>query len=58
MLNLAADKAFHLLGWQSKWGFEQTISETVSWYRAILEKETGAVLNLTREQIASYSGRA
>lgn len=58
MLNLAADKAFHLLGWQSQWGFEQTISETVSWYRAIQEKETGAVLNLTREQIASYSGRA
>ena len=58
MLNLAADKAFHLLGWQPQWGFEQTILETVSWYRTVREKGNRCVLNFTREQIASYSGRA
>lgn len=31
-LNLAIDKAFHLLGWQPVWNFSDTISHTASWY--------------------------
>lgn len=32
-LNLAWDKAFHLLNWQPVWAFDETIGRTVSWYR-------------------------
>jgi CDP-glucose 4,6-dehydratase len=31
-LNLATDKAFHLLGWKSVWGFEKAVAATVDWY--------------------------
>jgi len=56
-LNLSTDKAFHLLGWQSRWGFAQTITATVSWYKAVSEKGAGIVPRLTHEQIADYTGQ-
>jgi CDP-glucose 4,6-dehydratase len=31
-LNLAIDKAFHLLGWKPTWTFEECIKQTASWY--------------------------
>ncbi len=55
LLNLAIDKAFHVLGWQPRWDFEQTVLVTVSWYRAACEKGGGGVSLLTRAQIAEYS---
>ncbi|MDA7891103.1 CDP-glucose 4,6-dehydratase [Akkermansiaceae bacterium] len=52
-LNLAFDKAFHLLQWQPKWDFEKTISEVTGWYR---EVHQGAdPLGKTREQILQYT---
>jgi CDP-glucose 4,6-dehydratase len=33
MLNLAIDKAKHILGWAPVWGFEHTVAETVNWYK-------------------------
>src|SRR3954454_3988805 len=36
-LNLATDKAFHLLGWTPVWDFEETIKKTVDWYRLTTE---------------------
>lgn len=53
-LNLACDKAFHVLGWQSQWGFEKTIDETVSWYSAVNEKGIRVAPEWTRAQIAAY----
>ncbi|MEI6072789.1 MAG: CDP-glucose 4,6-dehydratase [Verrucomicrobiae bacterium] len=32
-LNLATDKAFHLLGWQPRWDFSTTIEKTAAWYQ-------------------------
>lgn len=32
-LNLACDKAFHLLNWQPVWAFDETIGRTICWYR-------------------------
>ncbi len=32
-LNLAIEKAFHLLGWSPVWDFDETINKTVDWYR-------------------------
>jgi CDP-glucose 4,6-dehydratase len=50
-LNLATDKAFHLLGWQPRWNFAQTVEKTVNWYSRAL---TGNIPELTRSQIRSY----
>lgn len=54
-LNLATDKAFHLLGWQPRWDFPTTIKKTVAWYREAGNCRTPADFNaLTRRQIAEY----
>ena len=55
-LNLATDKAFHLLGWQPVWNFAETIAHTAAWY---LQEAAGAdVAGLTRGQIAQYQQSA
>lgn len=59
LLNLATDKAFHLLGWKPVWGFEKTVEATVTWYRFAdeLGGTAGAVARLaehTSRQIAAY----
>lgn len=54
-LNLATDKAFHLLGWQSVWSFARTVQETVQWYARAKSESPQA---LTREQITAYAASA
>jgi CDP-glucose 4,6-dehydratase len=54
-LNLAIDKAFHLLGWQPVWGFERTIAETVRWY---VDAPRTDVADFTRAQIVTYLAEA
>lgn len=55
-LNLATDKAFHLLQWQPVWPFEETIAQTTAWY---LGEAAGTDIGeLTRSQIATYQGAA
>ena len=50
-LNLAIDKAFHLLQWQPVWDFEQTIARTAEWYL-----HAGAdIREFTQSQILQYS---
>lgn len=51
-LNLAIDKAFHLLQWQPVWNFEETISQTASWY--IDEAKGKPSQELTLQQIKHY----
>jgi CDP-glucose 4,6-dehydratase len=51
-LNLAIDKAFHLLGWQPVWDFAQTVRATAEWYLG--EERDQLPLVLTRKQIAAY----
>ncbi len=53
LLNLATDKAYHLIGWRPRWDFEPTIARTVEWYRAIATGTDAA--ELTRNQIRDYS---
>lgn len=50
-LNLAVDKAFHLLGWRPVWTFERAIAETVRWY---LDAPRGDTASFTRAQIEAY----
>ncbi len=51
-LNLAPDKAFHLLGWRPVWAFEETIRQTVEWYRR--QAEGAGAWDLTVGQIRRY----
>ncbi len=51
-LNLATDKAFHLLGWSPAWDFGEALKHTAAWYAA---EETGADMRaLTLEQIRLF----
>ncbi len=53
-LNLATDKAFHVLGWRPRWGFSQTIQKTVQWYRQVHQGANPK--ELTQQQILEYAG--
>lgn len=51
-LNLAIDKAFHMLGWKPTWDFETTIAKTSEWYVSV---NRGAdPVQQTDEQIESF----
>jgi CDP-glucose 4,6-dehydratase len=54
-LNLAIDKAFHLLGWQPKLDFSTSIAMTAEWYNSEARNEDLA--STTRSQINSYSNK-
>jgi CDP-glucose 4,6-dehydratase len=54
-LNLATDKASHLLGWQPRWDFSTTIEKTVAWYRGATNCHSPEEFSaLTRRQIDEY----
>jgi CDP-glucose 4,6-dehydratase len=53
LLNLATDKAHHLLSWSPKWAFAQTVEKTISWYKVQFSKSTD-MINFTRRQIDDY----
>lgn len=55
-LNLAIDKAFHLLEWQPVWDFEETVARTASWY--VREAQGVPPATLCAEQIESYTRAA
>jgi CDP-glucose 4,6-dehydratase len=56
-LNLATDKAFHLLQWQPVWNFSETIAETITWYRDVDSAPANALAK-TQAQIAAFSQTA
>ena len=53
VLSLDIEKAHDLLGWSPRWDFEQTVAETVAWYRTVHEGKD--VVAETQKQIAAYS---
>ncbi|MDB4586221.1 CDP-glucose 4,6-dehydratase [Akkermansiaceae bacterium] len=55
-LNLALDKAFHLLQWQPVWGFGTTVQKTVQWY--VDAQTSGDIAGYTQSQIQSYTNDA
>jgi len=55
LLNLATDKARHVLGWFPVWDFPTTINHTVSWYRASQDAPAFDAARFTREQISAYT---
>jgi CDP-glucose 4,6-dehydratase len=54
LLNLAIDKAHHMLDWQPRWNFAATIEQTVKWYQAAQTKDFDAQAE-TQKQIQAYS---
>jgi CDP-glucose 4,6-dehydratase len=54
LLNLATDKAHHLLQWCPVWNFAETIKETVRWYRTA-DAEPATIPAFTRQQIESFT---
>lgn len=61
LLNLATDKAFHLLGWSPVLSFRDTIAKTAAWYRSAhqsSDKGAGELLRLTQAQIEEYECHA
>ena len=58
LLNLATDKARHLLKWKPIWSFEETVCQTVSWYRTMHANPAGSAGDLTRSQIQAYATAA
>jgi CDP-glucose 4,6-dehydratase len=55
LLHVSSDKAFHKLGWQPKWDFHQTISNTVEWYKKAASLDDYKQLrDLTIKQIQKY----
>jgi len=53
LLNLATDKAFHLLGWRPTWNFEKAVKFTVYWYLNSSDK-----VEITKKQIFAYNSEA
>ncbi len=56
-LNLATDKAFHLLEWKPVWSFEETLEKTAAWYLED-EKTEGVMTAFTNRQIEAYQAAA
>lgn len=54
MLNLATDKAHHLLHWRPTWEFASAIAETAQWYREVFAQSVDAP-EITRRQIVAYT---
>jgi len=55
-LNLAIDKAFHVLEWGPSWSFQETIARTTEWYTK--SKNNVPCQSLTSDQIAGYEQSA
>lgn len=55
-LNLATDKAFHLLGWHPVWDFSETVEKTATWYVGEANGENPVAL--TQDQIRAYQSAA
>jgi CDP-glucose 4,6-dehydratase len=53
LLQLDSSKARHLLQWDTRWDFEETLSATGAWYYEVLVRGTPAEI-VSRSQISTY----
>jgi CDP-glucose 4,6-dehydratase len=56
LLNLATDKAYHLLGWRPVWDFCETIKRTASWY--LSQSQMSSPAGLVDEELKLYISAA
>jgi CDP-glucose 4,6-dehydratase len=57
-LRLSIDKAVARLGWAPTWGFDQTVSRTVDWYRSYYRSPSGSMRTRSLDDIAAYEETA
>jgi CDP-glucose 4,6-dehydratase len=57
LLSLSIEKAAAVLRWKPVWNFEQTLTQTVDWYRTT-SQDPAACRSLTLRQIQSYCSDA
>lgn len=56
ILRLAIERAVTLLGWAPRWGFDETVDRTATWYAAHdAGADEEALVALTRAQIAAHA---
>jgi CDP-glucose 4,6-dehydratase len=53
LLSISIDKAHHTLGWYPKLDFNETIHQTVEWYKKLFQ-DPSEILKFTLEQIRLY----
>jgi len=53
LLHLNCDKACQILNWQPCWGFDQTVDETICWYKRVSSGESA--LEISKQQIKKYA---
>lgn len=56
LLQLNCDKAYQLLDWKPNWTTEETIEETITWYKRYHQGESAA--SITKSQIEKYFSRS
>ena len=54
LLKLNCDKALHYLKWQASWNFEETVRETVLWYKNYYERPNNSIVDFSLAQIEAY----
>jgi CDP-glucose 4,6-dehydratase len=55
LLNLATDKAFHMLSWVPVWQFSEAVARTVLWYR---NEANASALDRVLDDLTAYCERA
>ena len=58
LLKLNCDKALHYLKWQASWNFEETVRETVLWYKNYYEQPKHSIADFSLAQIETYVASA
>jgi len=58
LLKLNCDKALHILQWRAVWNFEETVRETVLWYRNYYEQQSAPIVDFSLGQISAYTQAA
>jgi len=56
LLNLTIDKAFHKLHWLPVWNFDETIIETIEWYKNMINNPA-SIHDFTLNQIHTYQAK-
>lgn len=54
LLKLNCDKALNILKWKPVWDFEETVKETIMWYKNYYENGAESSYNFSISQIESY----
>ena len=52
-LTLASEKAERILGWRPVWSFEESVQNTIEWYRTA-EQPANQMQKFTQEQIEAF----